>query len=99
MTLFGTDVRDIVDVTVGTPLGTSDHCFVSCVLRVKQSVPEYNVRSTEFLKHPTNWDSVSGAVRSFTWNTILRSADPLVRSTELLVRAFIGMFIPLFSRS
>ena len=28
-----TDVSDIVDVVVGTPLGTSDYCFVSCVLR------------------------------------------------------------------
>ena len=45
---------DIVDAVVGTPIGTSDHCFVSCVLRVEQSVPEYNVRSTVFLKHRTN---------------------------------------------
>ena len=28
-----TDVPDIVDVFVGTPLGTSDNCFVSRVLR------------------------------------------------------------------
>ena len=38
-----TDVPDIVDVVVGTPFGTSDQCFVSCLLRVKQSLPEYNV--------------------------------------------------------
>ena len=31
-----TDVPDKVDVFVGTLLGTSDHCFVSCVLRVEQ---------------------------------------------------------------
>ena len=49
--LVMTDVPDIVDVVVGTPLGTSDHCIVSCVLRVGQSVPEYNVRSTVCLKH------------------------------------------------
>ena len=46
-----TDVPDIVDVVVRTPLGTSDHCFVSCVLSVEQSVPEYIVRSTVFFKH------------------------------------------------
>ena len=46
--LVMTDVPDIVDVVIGTLLGTSDHCFVSCVLRVEQSVPEYNVRSTPF---------------------------------------------------
>ena len=52
-----TDVPDIVDVVVGTPHSTSDHCFVSCVLRAEQSVLEYNVRSIVFSKHRTNWDS------------------------------------------
>ena len=41
-------------------------------------MPEDNVRNSVFLKHRTKWNSVSGAVRSFTWITILRSADPLV---------------------
>ena len=49
-----TDAANMVDVFIGTPLGTSDHCFVSFVRRVEQSVPEYNVRSTIFLKHRTN---------------------------------------------
>ena len=68
--LVMTDVPDIVDVIVGTPLGTSDQCFVSCVCRVEQSVPEYNIRRTVFLKHRTNWDNVRCAVRSFTWSSI-----------------------------
>ena len=63
--LVMTDAPHIVDVFVCTPLGPSDHCFVSCVLRVEQSVPKYNVRSTVFLKHRTNWDNVRCAVRSF----------------------------------
>ena len=46
--LVMTDIPDIVDEVVSTPLGTSDHCFVSCMLRVEQSAPEYNVRSTVF---------------------------------------------------
>ena len=62
--LVMTDVPDIVDVFVGTPLGTSDRFFVSCMLWVKQSVPEYNIRSTVFLKYRTNWDNVRCAVRS-----------------------------------
>ena len=36
-----TEVPVIVDVFIGTPLGTSDYCFVSCVLRVEQSLPEF----------------------------------------------------------
>ena len=60
------DVPDIVDLFVGTPLGTSHHCFVCCVLRIEQSVPEYSIRSTVFLKHRTNYDNVRCVVRSFT---------------------------------
>ena len=56
--LVMTDAPGIVDMFVGTPLGTSDHCFVSCVLLVEPSVPEYNVRRTVFLKHRTNRDNV-----------------------------------------
>ena len=59
-----TDAPNIVDVYVGTQLGTSDHCLVSCVLHVKQSAPEYNIRSTVFLKHLSNLDSVRCAVRT-----------------------------------
>ena len=72
--LLLTDAPDILDASDGTPLGTSDHCFVSCELRVKQSVPNYDVRSSVFLQYRTNWDIVSCAVLSFTWSTILRSA-------------------------
>ena len=65
-------------MVVDTPPGTSDHCLVSYVLRVEQSVPQYNVRSTAFFKHRTNWESVRGAVKSITWSTVLRLADLLV---------------------
>ena len=75
---------------VGTPLDISNDCLLSWVLRVEQSVPEYNVRSTVFLKHRTSWDSVRGVGRNCTWNTILKSYGPLDRSTELLLRSLVG---------
>ena len=88
-----TDVPDIVDVVVGNPLVTSDHCFVTCVLCVEQSVPEYNVRTTVFLKHRTSWDSVRSAVRSSRWSTILKSADPLV-AFDRAIGEVIGRYVP-----
>ena len=91
--LVMTDVPDIVYVVVGTPFGISDRCFVSCVLRVKQSVPVYNVRSTVFLKHRTNCDSVLSAVRSFTWSSILKSADSLVAFNRASGEV-IGRYVP-----
>ena len=49
LVLVMTDIPDIVDVVIGTPHGKLDHCYVSCVPRVDQSVPKYNVRSAVFL--------------------------------------------------
>ena len=68
-------------------------CFVSCVLRVEQCVQEYNVRSTIFLKHCTNWHSVHSAVRSFTLGTIFKSADPLVEFDQAIFEV-IGRCVP-----
>ena len=75
------------------PLGTSDHCFVSCVLRIEQSVPEYNVRSTVFPKHRTYCDSVRRAVGSFIWSTILKSADRSV-AFDRAIGDIIGWYVP-----
>ena len=46
--LVMTDSPDILDVFVDAPLGTSDQCFVSCVIGVEQSVPEYNCLQQSF---------------------------------------------------
>ena len=88
------NISGIVDVFVNTPLGISDHCFVSCVLQDKQSVPECNIGSTVFLKHRTNWDNVRCAVRSFTWSTILKSADPL-DAFDRAIGEVIGRLVPI----
>ena len=44
-------------------------------------------------KHRTNRDCVHIAVRSFTWNTILKSTDPLVASNRAIGEV-IGRYIP-----
>ena len=93
--LVMTDANDTVDVFVGTPLGTSDYCFSSCVLRVEQSVPEYNVSSTAFLKHRTNWDNVRCAGMSFTWTVSSLTVSSIVSiSTHLcLVSISLGTIV------
>ena len=91
--LVMTDAEDIVDVFVGSPPESCDHCSVSCVLRVQQSVPEYNVRSTVFMKHRTNLDNVLSVVKSFTWSTILNSADPL-NAFDRAIGEVIGRLVP-----
>ena len=63
------------------------------MLRVEQSVQEYNVRSTVFLKLSTNWNSVRGAVTSYTRSTILKSADPIVAFNRAIGEV-IGSCVP-----
>ena len=60
-----TAAPDVVDVSLGTPLGTSDHCFVNCELLVEQVIPQHNIRRVVHLKHRINWDNVRNAIRSF----------------------------------
>ena len=86
--LVMTDVPDVVDVFVGTPLSTSVSCFVSCFTVSREQCQKYC-----FLKHRTNWDSVRSAVRSFTWSTILKSADPLV-ALDLAIGEVICRYVP-----
>ena len=75
--LVMTDGPDTVDVFVGTPFGTSDHCFVSCVFNVEESVPKYKCQKCSLSEASYKLDSVRSAIRNFTWSTILKSADPL----------------------
>ena len=80
-----TDAPDLVDVFVGTPLNTSDHCFVSCVLR--QTISE----------GPCFWSIIptgkESAVQSGVehgspfWNQLIHYS-----CTELLVRSLAGIF-------
>ena len=56
-------------------------------------MPEYNVRSAVFLKHRTNCDSFRRTVKSFTWSTILKSADTLV-AFDRAIGEVIGWYVP-----
>ena len=67
------------------------------MLRVEQFVQEYNIRTTPFLKHRTNWDNVRCAVRSFTLSTILKLDDPLDAFNRAIGEVIaIGLFLRLF---
>lgn len=72
-----TDVPDIVYMSVGSLLGTSDHCFFSCELLVQQVIAEKNIWCFIHLKHQTIRDNVCNTVSSFLWSTILHSPDPI----------------------
>ena len=50
MDLVITDDADVLDVLVGTLIGTSDHCSLHLAIQVPQGLSFYNVRRTVFVK-------------------------------------------------
>ena len=88
-----TDAPDVDNMSLGSQLGTSDHCFVNCELLVEQVIPEHNIKRVVHWKHRINWDNIWNAVRSLSWSTILRSADP-IGALNSAVSEVVSRFIP-----
>ena len=59
-----TDVPDLVRVAVVSPIGNSDHSFLSAVISMAQAVLNLCVSSKVFLKHQVNWNKVCGAIQA-----------------------------------
>jgi len=75
--LVMTDVPDVINVFVGTPLGTSDHSYLELDVNVSQMLPTYDARRTVFVKSRVDWEKVRREVRVLPWSSIYRSADPV----------------------
>ena len=43
MDVVMSDVPELVDVVVGSPIGASDHYHLSISLTLRQSVPDFNI--------------------------------------------------------
>ena len=63
------------------------------MLRIEKSVSEYNVRSTVFLKHRTNWDSVRSAVMQEHYMDHFEVSDPSV-AFDRAIGEVIGRYVP-----
>ena len=88
--LLMTDVPDIVLVAVATPIGNSDHSFLSAVVSMAQAVPNLCVSRKVFLKHQVNWNTVCGAIWELPWRNIWLSNNPVNEHLSLLV----GRYVP-----
>ena len=57
-------VPDLARVAVVAPIGNSDHSSLSAVISMDHAVPNLCVSRKVFLKHQSNWNTVSGAIRN-----------------------------------
>jgi hypothetical protein len=75
--LVMTDVPDVVNASVGTPLGTSDHCYLRLAVEVSQALPFHDVSRVVYVKSRINWDRVRAEVSALPWGQIYCAADPV----------------------
>ena len=75
--LLMTDVPDIVRVSVGAPIGNSDHSSLSAVISMAQAVPNLCVIRKVFLKHQINWNTVCGSMQDLAWHNIWSTDNPV----------------------
>ena len=91
-----TDVPNIVDISIGSLLGTSDRCLVRCELLGEQNILEHKVRHLVNLNNETTQAVYMVQSEALIWITILRSPNPVETLTvNGPVRAINCMFVPM----
>ena len=83
--LVFTDVPDVVTASVGTPIGRSDHSYLSLRVEVARRIPDIVVSQKVYLKSRVNWEAVSSELSNVCWSQIYRDEAPASRLTEVLV--------------
>ena len=65
-----TNVSDVVEVRVGSPVGTLDH---SAVFNRCCKAANFSPRQVVYLKNSVDWKLARGDVKGLNWNEIFRS--------------------------
>ena len=73
--LIFTDVRGVVSSKVGTPIGTSDHTFISALIKTEQAVPEISSSRKVYLKSRANWRGIESDLSRLNWPYYYRLDD------------------------
>ena len=82
--LIFTDVPGVVSSNVGCPIGTSDHCYISAIIKTEQNIPEISISRKIYLKSQGDWTGVLNDISLLNWSDLYRQDD----SIEPLSNAF-----------
>ena len=83
--LLFTDVPGLVSASIGTPVGRSDHCLISCDIKVVQNISNITISKKVYIKSRANWDTISGDIANISWPQIFNDNDPASRLNSILV--------------
>ena len=56
--LIFTDTPGVVAGNVGSPVGTSDHCYKSATIKTEHAVPDISFSRKIYLKSQADWDDI-----------------------------------------
>ena len=65
MDLIVTDTRGVAG-NVGSPIGTSDHCYVSAIIKTEQALPDLS---------QADWNGILNDRHELDWPHICRQVD------------------------
>lgn len=83
--LIFTDVPGVVTSNVGSPIGTSDHSFVSAVVRTEQVVPQVCSSHKIYLKSQGDWDGILRDLSLLDWPHYFHQSDPIEPLSNVFV--------------
>ena len=75
--LIFTDVPGVVTIHVGSPVGTSDHSYISATIKTRQLVPDISISREVYLKSWANWNGILLDLSLLNWPDIYRQIDPI----------------------
>ena len=75
--LLFSDTPGVVSCRVGSPIGTSDHSYVSAVIQTEQTVPDIAFSRKIYLKARADWDGILDELSRLDWPNIYRQPDAI----------------------
>ena len=72
--LLYTDTPGVVACNVGGPIGTSDHSFISAVIKTEQTVPDISFSRKVYMKARGDWDGILNELSMLDWPHIYHQA-------------------------
>ena len=73
--LIFTDTPGVVAGNVGSPIGTSDCCYISTIIKTDHAVPDISFSCKIYLKSQADWDGILNDLRELDWPDIYRQVD------------------------
>ena len=84
--LIFTDVPGVVNVNVGSPIGTSDHAYISAIIKIKQPIPAVNFSRKIYLKSQADWNSILHDLSILDWSNLYHQEDLISNLNSMLIR-------------